>query len=224
MIADASVRSDASARERPGPPTAVRKKSADAGPKRPNTSHTSGVKTEGGSAAVTRDAYLRILRASRSTAATVTEVCAATSATRPSVTTDATAASLHTAPPVHTRTARTSGRSVSVPAENRDEVTSSSTSRHCGWARSASAARATRALWRNVRPEMQGEAQHAAKKWTPNASTTVPHAQRRLAAAGATGGTPGHSRTARRTARPPMTPAGRPGDGSADSQSLVPEP
>jgi len=130
MIADASVSSDASARERPGPPTAVHKKFADAGPTRPNTSHTSGVKTAGGSATGRRGAYLRTLRASRLTAAIATEGRETTSATTLSVKTNATATSPHTTPPVYTRTARTSGRSVTVPAPKSADDASTTTFRH----------------------------------------------------------------------------------------------
>ena len=137
MIADASVSSDASARERPGPRTAVRKTSADAGPTRPNTSHTSKVKTAGGLAAGRHGAYLRTLRASRPTGAIATEGRATTSATTLSVKTDATATSPQTTPPVCTRTARTSGRSATVPAPKSADDASTTTSRHCGCARSA---------------------------------------------------------------------------------------
>jgi len=71
---------------------------------------------------------------------------------------------------------------------------------------------------------MHEGALHAARKWTPYATTAAPHAQRRATAVRATRGTPSQRRVAIRMARPPMAPAGRPGAGSADSHRPAPAP
>jgi len=127
-------------------------------------------------------------------------------------------------PPVCTRTALLSGRSVSVPALKSADDASTTTSRHCGSARSAPAVRATSALWRDVAFEMHEAALHAAWKWTPYASTAAPHAHWRATAVRATGGTPSQRRVAIRMVHPPMAPAGRPGAGNADSLRPAPTP